>query len=114
MKKNPYVVSPACQEALNKGYASNTGFLEYSDVPVWAILEQIEVILKNGDSTTYLEPVADLISVVRERLPKLDADDVAQHNSVQTESDWEAYLEWEEDQKRDANWNWDIDLEEGC
>ena len=94
-KTDPYLVSPACQEALNKGYASNTGYLEYDDVPVWAILEQVEVILKNGDRTTYLEPVAELISMVRKRLPYLTAEDADQWNPVQTKLDWELELEEE-------------------
>jgi hypothetical protein len=101
-KTDPYLVSPACREVINKGYNS------FDDCPVWAILEQVEAILLNGD----IEPAADMIAAVRERLPNLDAEDVAQHNSVMTASDWESYLEWEDEQKRDSNWKWDIDLEE--
>ena len=103
MKKNPYVVSPACQKI-------DVDITSYDDLPVWAILEIVEARLLNASD----ENTAEMIAAVRARLPKLDAEDIAQHNPVMTSEDWESYLEWEDEQKRDANWNWDIDLEEGC
>ena len=51
--------------------------------------------------------------MVRKRLPKIDAEDIAQHNRVMTSEDWESYLEWEDEQKRESNSDWDIDLEWG-
>tara|TARA_Y100000004_G_scaffold106243_1_gene119210 strand:+ start:2752 stop:3024 length:273 start_codon:yes stop_codon:yes gene_type:complete len=84
-KTDPYLVSPACQEVINKGYTS------FDDCPVWAILEQVEAILLNKN----IEPAAYMIAAVRARLPNLDAEDVAQWNPVQTKFDWELELEEE-------------------
>jgi len=91
--KDPYIVSPACQAVINKGYTS------FDDCPVWAILEQVEVILLNKD----IEPAADMISAVRERLSKLTNEDTAEWEPVQTKSDWES--EWEDE--RDAVLDWE-------
>jgi hypothetical protein len=92
-KTNPYLVSPACQEVINKGYTS------FDDCPVWALLEQVEAIVLNEN----VEAAALMISSVRERLPKLIAKDmseeIGQYNAVMTKEDWESHLEWLEEQK---------------
>lgn len=92
-KTNPYLVSPACQEVINKGYTS------FDDCPVWALLEQVEAIVLNQN----VEAAALMISSVRERLPKLIAKDmseeIGQYNAVMTKEDWESHLEWLEEQK---------------
>jgi len=80
---DPYIVSPACKEVTNKTVTS------YDDLPVWAILEIVEAKLLNASA----ENTAEMISAVRARLPKLDAEDTAQYNPVQTESDWKAQLD---------------------
>ncbi len=102
MKKNPDVVSPACQEI-------DVDITSYDDLPVWAILEIVEARLLNASQ----ENTAEMIAAVRARLPKLDAADIAQNNPVMTAADWESYLEWEDEQKRAANWNCGIEIEEG-
>tara|TARA_R110002012_G_scaffold74511_2_gene188857 strand:+ start:4820 stop:5167 length:348 start_codon:yes stop_codon:yes gene_type:complete len=91
-KINTYIISPACKEVVNKGYTS------FDDYPVWALLEQVEALLLNGD--TY--PAVDMIESVRERLTNLTTEDTAQWNPVMTSEDWESYLEWQEEQKNDA------------
>jgi len=82
-KRNPYLVSPACREVINKGYTS------FDDCPVWAILEQVEAIVLNEN----VEVAALMIASVRERLPNLYAEDTAKHNPVMTKEDWESYLD---------------------
>ena len=96
MKLDRYSVSPACKEAIDFYFgAESKTVTSYDDLPVWALLEIVEARLLNASE----ENTAEMIAAVRERLPKLDAEDTAKHNPVMTESDWESYLEWEAEQK---------------